>query len=922
MPSTALLLGRESEMHVLDDLLDHLPDRGGSLVVSGGPGIGKSALLGEAGTRAQESGMLVLRAAGVQCETQLPFAGLHQLLRPVLDQLSCLAAPQRNALRAAFGLIDEVAPDLFLTALAALDLLATSAARAPVLVVAEDAHWLDLPTCEVLAFVARRLEFEPVLLVAVIRDGFENPLLQAGLPTLHLEGLPPPTAAALLDSHAPGLAAAVRERLLDGAAGNPLALVELPIAYRHLGNRAELPGWLPLTTRLVRAFAARVSDLPVATRTALLVAALNESSSLSDVLQATAILTGRESKVDVLEPAIGARLIEFDDSEYRFRHPLMRTAIHQEASASQRHAAHAALAEVMASQPERAVWHRAASVIGPDENVASELEATAARALRRGGTGVAVSALRRAAKLSDGPQRVGRLLRAAELAFELGQRDLVISLLAEAELLDLDPRDQARVTWIRQSFADGIPGDASQVNSLAASADLASADREGDIALKLLYGAALRCWWADPGQATRDRVVASAGRLAVDQNNPQLLTIIAFAAPITHGAMVIDRLSRLRPAQESDAAAIRLAGNAAMAVGEFDLAARFLAAASADLRSQGRLGLLARALALQAWSAAQVADLGAAIPAAEEARRLAQETMQPLIMATAEATQALLAALRGDQEATAGLAAQAEQTAVPLGASAVLAATQLARGLAALGTGRPADALHHLRRIHDPADPAYHYAIRCYTVGDLAEAALRSGEPARIGALMEEMERAARRTPSLSLHAGLRYARALLAHDGMQEGPGELFEAALRSDMSSLPFLRARVQLAYGEWLHQQRQNAASRAPLRAARETFDALGVIPWSERARQQLRATGETSRPRIPEARDQLTPQELQIVQLAAQGLSNREIGQMLYLSHRTISSHLYRVFPKLGITSRTELHAVLGAYETGRTQADRL
>ncbi len=658
MPAVTSLFGRESETRVLAELFDHLHDHGGSVVVSGEPGVGKSALLREASALAQDRGMLVLMCTGVQCEAQLPFAGLHQLLRPVLGRLDGLAAPQRGAMLAAFGLTDDVAPDLFLTALAALDLLAESAARAPVLVVAEDAQWLDRATCDVLAFVARRLEFEPILLVAAIRDGFESPFNDAGLPALHLEPLAAEAAAALLDSRAPGLPAAVRERVLAETAGNPLALVELPIAFRHLSTGAGLPAWLPLTTRLEQAFAARVSDLPVATRTALLVAALNDKPRINEVIQATALLEGPGLTADVLAPAVAARLVEIDDSEYLFRHPLMRTAIHQEASISQRHAA----------------------------------------------------------------------------------------------------------------------------------------------------------------------------------------------------------------------------------------------------------------LALQAWSAAQLADLGAAIPAAEEGRRLAQETNQPLVLATAQAVQALLVALRGDQDAAEDLAAQAEQVSVPIGVSAVLAAVQFARGLAALGGGRPAEALQHLRRLHDPADPAYHAAVRCCTVADLADAARRSGDPDGIGAIADEMEAAARQTPSPLLHAGLRYARALLAEDHCA---GALFETALQSDMSTWPFLRARVQLAYGEWLHQQRHDSASRAPLRAARETFDALGISPWSERARQQLRATGETSRPRTPEARDQLTPQELQIAQMAADGLSNREIGQMIYLSHRTVSSHLYRAFPKLGITSRTQLRSALERGTRGHT-----
>ena len=785
MPAVTSLLGRDSEIRLLGELLDRVADQGGALVLSGGPGIGKSALLGEAARGARKRGMLVLKVTGVQSEAVLPFAGLHSLLQPLLGRVDALGAPQRNAVLAAFGLTDEAVPDPFLTALAALDLMAEAAAGAPVLVVADDAHWLDQATRDVLTFVARRLEFEPILLVAAIRDGYETPLLEAGLPAVTLGALAPPTAAALLDSRSPGLRAGVRERFLREAAGNPLALVELPIARGRLGGEDAVDavdagdaGWLPLTTRLEQAFAARASELPALTRTALLVAALNDGPLLSEVLAAAvladppappppaaparALPGARGLAVDVLVPAISAQLVEIDETQLRFRHPLIRTAIRQRASVSQRQAAHAALASALAGQPERAVWHRAAAIIGPDEAVAGELEATALRAQRRGGSIVAVSALRRAAALGDGRRRAGRLLRAAELGFELGRQDLVRELLAEAGPGGLSAREQARVTWIRDSFADGIPGETSKARSLAISADRAGADGDTDLALKLLYGAALRCWWADPGAATRDGVAATAEGLKVAEDDPRLLVVLALADPTGRGATVVERLYGLGPAVESDAAATRLAGTAAMAVGAFDLAATFLALSAASLRAQGRLGLLARALALQAWSAAQLADLGAAIPAAAEARRLAQETRQPLIMATAGAVQALLAALRGDEGAAGALAAQAEEISVPIGASAVLAATQLARGLAALGAGRPADALAHLRRIHDPADPAYHYGVRCYTVGDLAEAARRGGEVASIGGFLREMETAGQRTTSPSLQA----ACAMLARWG------------------------------------------------------------------------------------------------------------------------------------------------------------
>jgi hypothetical protein len=318
------LLGRESEVRLVGELLDRVTDQGGALVVSGGPGIGKSALLGDAVRRARERGMLVLKVTGVQSEAVLPFAGLHSLLQPLLGRVDALGAPQWDAVLAAFGMTDAAVPDPFLTALAALDLMAEAAARAPVLVVADDAHWLDQATRDALTFVARRLEFEPILLVAAIRDGYETPLRVAGLPSLALGALAPPTAAALLDSRSPGLPTGVRERFLRAAAGNPLALVELPIAHGRLGGGdAGDAGWLPLTTRLEQAFAARALELPAPTRTALLVAALNDGPLLGEVLAAAAVLTdaaadhgtapappaARALAVDVLVPAASAQLV-------------------------------------------------------------------------------------------------------------------------------------------------------------------------------------------------------------------------------------------------------------------------------------------------------------------------------------------------------------------------------------------------------------------------------------------------------------------------------------------------------------------------------------------------------------------------------------------------------------------------------------
>jgi DNA-binding CsgD family transcriptional regulator len=458
--------------------------------------------------------------------------------------------------------------------------------------------------------------------------------------------------------------------------------------------------------------------------------------------------------------------------------------------------------------------------------------------------------------------------------------------------------------WIRESFDDGIRDRASGADTLAALAERTAADGDVDLAMKLLWGAARRCFWSEPGASTRERVLRAAERMPIGELDARMIAVLAFAAPLERGAVVVDRLARLPLLEDPEMS--RLLGSAAILVGDFDLAARLSAASLSGLRAHGRLGLLARALSAQAWATVQLVDLSVAIPAAEEANRLTSETAQPLMRAITQATQAMLAALRGQPALVEDFASQAEAQAMPVTARPVLAGVQAARGMSALVEGRYAEAYEHLRRMHDRADPAYHDALRCYSIVDLVEAAVRSGNTGDVAPVVEEMEQIASNTPSPALHAGLRQARALLADDASAE---QLFHAALGVDLTRLPFIRARAQLAYGEWLRRQRRSADSRAPLRAAREAFDALGSLPWSERARQELRASGEVSRRRTPEARDQLTAQELQIAQLAAAGLTNREIGEKLYLSHRTIGSHLYRAFPKLGITSRIELAAVV-------------
>ncbi|MDP9495944.1 MAG: AAA family ATPase, partial [Actinomycetota bacterium] len=404
---------------MLVETLDRVGQGGAALVISGEAGIGKSTLLDSTATHARARKMSVLATTGLQSEARLPFAGLHQLLRPVLGDVEHLPSPQRQAVEAAFGVSDAAAPDFFLIALATLNLLSEVAARAPLLLIADDGHWLDPPTADVLAFVARRLEADPIILLVTVREGFDGPLVGAGLPEMHLAGLDQDAAAALLDAQEVELTTAVRVRLLENAAGNPLALLELLTALQLSPDRVDLLSPLvPLTTRLERAFAGRMSELPADTRTLLRVAAVDDGGILAEILAAASVVEGTTLGVDSLSPAISQRLVEIGDVELRFRHPLVRSAIYAEATVPDRHSAHAALAEVLVDQPDRRAWHRAASLVTPDEEVAVELEQAAERARKRGAIAIAVAALQRAAHLSVEPaRRATRLMRAAELAF-------------------------------------------------------------------------------------------------------------------------------------------------------------------------------------------------------------------------------------------------------------------------------------------------------------------------------------------------------------------------------------------------------------------------------------------------------------------------------------------------------------------------
>lgn len=882
------LLGRDEQLRVLRELMGRLPDAGGALALHGGPGIGRTALLRAAADRARTAGWQVLEVAGRRDDT--PFSGLRELLRPLRGSPD---APLGHGeiLRSALDGGAGPPPETFKVALAAFNLITTGAAERPAVLIADDAQWLDGPTRDVLAFMARRADDNPVVVLAALRGGRILP----GVPVLDVPPLDGESARRLLARHAAGTPPAARERILGEAHGNPLALVELPAAWRP----AQPPGsWthLPVGRALSTAFADGLGELPARARDALLVAAVDHAGDLPEILAAASVLGGRAVGVDVLDGADTALLIRLDRAALRFLHPVVRFAVLAAETPARRRAAHAAMAQVLAEQPDRRTWHRAQSVDGPDDELADELADAHAPLLRRHGVVAAIWALERSARLTVDPATRGhRLLLAAEYAYGLGRPCLTDALIGEAEGQELTEADRAKAWSLRDVLDAGPrPGPArTRVRDLTGP----SAD-DPDLALDLLLSAALRAHRTGAEPALRAGVVAAAERLT-GTSDPRHVAALALAEPVLRGRAVTDRL----PSHETtwffpDADSLRLLGTAAHAIGSPLRAVDLLSRAERTLRDQGRLGLLAETLLTQAADLLLLGDWPRAARLTEEARRILADTRQPALVAVLTGTDAVAAALRGQAERAVGLAG----TVAPWQRANLVPTLRLARGTARLAEGRYAEAYHELRPLLDKP----HEDLRWQgfaAVMPFAMAADRGSsrhEAARVLAVLEE---AARVTPAPLLHVQLPYARAVLADDAAAE---ELYTVALGQDLTRWPLVRARTEQAYGQWLRRHRQAARSRMMLLSARTAFELIGASDWAGRG------TAHADRPLAP-VTELLSPQETLIARLAAEGLSNREIAARLHLSHRTIAAHLYRAFPKLGVTSRGELAALLGPAE---------
>ena len=833
-----VLFGRDAETRELAGLVGKAAATGQALVMVGEPGIGKTALLHAATDLARAAGFQVLGATGVESETQFPFAGLHQVLRPVLGATDRLSAAHRRALLTAFGLADGPRPELYLIALAAAGLVGSAADDRPTAVLVDDVQWLDPQSQEVLTFMARRASRHRLVIIGAARTGYTGSYLAAGFTRFEVRGVDDQAADEILRVKAGVASPAERARVRGQAQGNPLALLELPIAgdaapaglASGIAN-GEQPA---LTARLESAFAGRLADLPPATRAAVLVAAVDPVGSASEVLAAAERLHGAELDAGVLDPAVQAGLILLDGDQLRFRHPLVRSGVLQAETLTRRQAAHAALASVLNGEPYRRTWHRAQSIVGPDDEIADELEANVQEALRRGAVMSAIADLQRSAQLTTSSARRGhRLLMAAEHAFGLGRADLVDELVTAASRTELTDLDWARVQWLREIFSDGVPGDATRVRELCAVARRALRAGDRDLALNLLLGAALRCWWADTGPAARALVVSALGEVSGLTGDPRYVAALAVAEPVLECGAVMDLLSGFRVADAADGDTLRLLGMAAHAIGDTVRSMDYLSRAEAVLREQGRLGLLSQVLSMQVVDSLELGDWTRAAAAADEGERLAHETGQPIWRAGTLVCDALNSAFRGEVEQAFTDAAEVEFLSSRQRLNDLLSCVQLARGAALVATGQYGTAYAELRRLFEPSDPSFHQRERFGGIMFLADAAVEAGEREDARIVIGGLEAVAAVTPSPMLHVHLRYARAVLADP---QDASAAYADLMAADYARWPWAGARAELAYGSWLRREHRAAEALGPLQSAEAGFVRIGAANWAARARRE--------------------------------------------------------------------------------------
>ena len=906
------LRGRQGECDTLSRLVASAQaGRSQVLVLRGEAGIGKTALLEFLADSAR--GCQVGRAAGVESELELAYAGLHQLCRPYLDRIGTLPAPQRAALGTAFGLRPGRAPDRFLLGLAVLTMLSEVAAEQPLIFVVDDAQWLDQASAQTLEFVARRLAAEQVGLVFAVRETYEEPIL-AGLPELRLRGLGIDDAAALLESAVPGtLDPRVRNRILAESDGNPLALLELPRALTAaelaFGTASRARSAVPLDNRLEQGFIRQLSALPQPSQQLLLAATAEPVGDLPLLWRAAQRLG---IGADAVAEAEAAGLIELRD-RVRFRHPLVRSAVYRSATPPQRREVHQALADATDPDldPDRRAWHRACAAVGPDENIAAELERSADRAVSLGGLAAAAAFLETAAALTPDPaRRAQRSLAAGQAKATAGAFGTALSLLAAAEAGPLDEAGQATIDLLRAQISyNSSHGNQALPMLLAAARRLEPLD--GNLARGAYLDALSAALFAGrlasgPGPGMRQ--VAEAAREAPPPQAPSKADLLlervavlytdgyAASAPLLH--RTVQAFGREGLTLDEAFHSAWVAAVAAVDLWD-DVHWDILSRRHLDVvRQAGALSLLPLALASRAIFDIHSGNLAAAAALVAESHWVAEVTGGE--NALTPIPEAWLAAMRGHEKHAEQLIQDTLNAATALGQGVGLNMMYSARAVLCNGLGRYEDALAAAR---EAATDPLELGPTKWALAELVEAGVRGGNTDAAAYAFGQLS-AMTRASGTELALGIEAARRALLHD--DDTAEELYREAIeRLGHTRIRVELARAQLLYGEWLRREGRRADARAQLRTAYEALAAMGVEAFADRARHELAATGETVRKRAVKTRGELTAQEAHIARLAAEGLTSPEIAAALYLSPRTVEWHLHKIFTKLGVSTRRQL-----------------
>ena len=901
------LVDRERERGVLGEMIARV--RAGesqALVMRGEAGAGKSALLRHLPSTAE--GCTVHWTSGVESEMELAYAGLHALCAPMLPSLGALPEPQREALGTAFGLDQGPAPDRFLVGLAVLSLLAEAAEKAPLVCLVDDAHWLDTASAETLGFVARRLLAERIGIVFAVRPTGASRALD-GFPELLVEGLPPEDARLLLDTMIPGpLDEHVKERILDEARGNPLALIELPKGRRpaELAGGFGFPAERPLTTRIERTFVERIEALPRDSQLLVLAAASEPLGDVNLLWRAVDQLgIGRDAAL----PAESSGLIDFG-VRVRFSHPLVRSAAHRALQPSDHREVRRALADATDPDldPDRRAWHRAHATAAPDESVAAEMERSAARAQARGGLAAAAAFLQRSAELTPDPDvRVERSLDAAQTKLDVADVDAASSLLAAADLGPLSPFQRARSERLkaRAAFLSGRGRDAPGLlltagNRLESLEATLARDTYLDALSSAMFAGRL-----GPGPSCAE--IAAAAEALVDDTSPQpadlMLRGLVVRATAGYEASVEPLTAALRSILDRDGEVVapdllwqgcRLATDLWNDELWFELAS----AGVRYSRATGALALLPNALNHLAAFRVHSGATSEAAALSDEVTVLAHATGQPHL----EYSRYKLASLRGDWTTVNALVDRATRSAIGRGEGAAVALHFALQAQLYAGAGKYAEAFAAAQQGCEVDDVmAYNLSL-----AELVEAGVRLGRRTDVEEACDILRTRARAAGTPWALGVASRCVALVSDD--EEAYRESIDHLSRS---SATVESARSRLVYGEWLRRQGRRSDAREELRAAHERFVRMGSTTFAERAGRELEAAGATTRRVTADNWQVLTPQELQVARLASDGRTNPEIGAQLYISPRTVEYHLRKVFQKLGLSSRRDLRGALEA-----------